>query len=336
MLLHVRTLEATGLEPMDTDGGADPYLKVEMKGRMKPFKSKVLSGLNPAFSEDFTFDVLAYGTDILRIELWDKDEGSLDDSMGFIEIEVCRLPPGYVVDSIYPFTPMGSCKYPGQIHLIIQVAPSAGPKFHPAPFVPLMLRLNIFEARDIAKMDTFGKTDAFCVVKIKDSVTAWETKVIPDCMTPVWNETHDFLIVNPEVEVLSILMRDKDPGTYEDMALLELPVSTFAVATSDQTWYNMNPVKKVKKGGQIRLSGQIFQAPPQQYPPNAPGLLGPGTFHVLTPEMQAAAVKKMKDKYKGCEKMKKKAKKKMKKELKKGAKTGLKALVHGLVSKAGK
>lgn len=328
MLLHVRALEATGLEPMDTDGGADPYLKVEMKGRANTVKSPVLSGLNPAFAEDFTFDVLAYGTDVLHIEIWDKDEGSPDDSMGFLDIEVCRLPPGYVVDSIYPFTPMGTCKHPGQIHLIIQVAPSSVPRFHPAPFAPLMLRVNIFEARDIAKMDTFGKTDAFCVVKIKGSVTAWETKVIPDCMTPVWNETHDFLIVNPEVEVLSILMRDKDPGSHEDMALLELPVSTFTTPTSDQTWYNMNPVKKVKKGGQIRISGQIFQAPPQQYPPSAPGLVGPGTFYVLTPEMQAAAVKKTKEKYKECEKMKKKIKKKAKK----GVKKGVKALVKDLLS----
>lgn len=336
MLVHLRALEATGLEPMDVDGGADPYLKVEMKGRSNTRQSAVLSGLNPAFSEDFTFDVLAYGTDVIHIELWDKDDKSADDMMGFLDIEVCRLPPGYVVDSIYPFTPAGDCEYPGQIHLMLQVASSSVPRFQPAPFTPLMLRLNIFEARDIAKMDTFGKTDAFCVVKIKGSTSAWETEVIPDSMKPVWNETHDFLLTNPELDVLSILMRDKDPGSCEDMALLELPVSTFGTPTSEETWYNMNPVEKVKKGGQIRISGQIFQAPQQQYAPNAPGLAGPGTFHVLTPEAQAAAAKKVKEKYEEYAKLKKELKKglmtgfKKKRDKKKLFRTGVSALLKSL------
>lgn len=320
---------------MDTDGGADPYLKVEMKGRSNTLQSHVLSGLNPAFSEDFTLDVLVYGTDILHIELWDKDDKTADDKMGFLDIEVCRLPPGHVVDSVYPFTPMGDCEYPGQIHLILQVAPSSVPRFQPAPFTPLMLRLNIFEARDIAKMDTLGKTDAFCVVKIRGSMTAWETKVIPDCMTPAWNETHDFLLTSPELDVLSILMRDKDPGSCEDMALLELPVSTFGTPTSEETWYNMNPVKKVKKGGQIRISGQIFQAPPQDYPANVPGLVGPGTFHVLTPEQQATAAKKTKEKYEEYASLKKQLKKGLttklkKREKKKLFRTGVSALLKSL------
>ena len=316
MLLHVRPMEVTGMEPMDTDGGADPYLKVEMQGQKNQLKSRVLAGLNPIFQEEFSLDVACYGTDILRIELWDKDEGSPDDPVGYIQIEVCRLPPGYVVDSIYPLTPMGSCRYPGQMHLILQVAPSVVPRWQPAPFAPLMLRVNIFEARDIAKMDTFGKTDAFCVVKIKGSVRPWETKVIDNSMTPVWNETHDFIIWNPDTEILSILMRDKDPGTSEDMALLELPVSTFKTPSSPETWYNMNPLKKVKKGGQIRMAAQIFQAPPQQFPPTAPGLISSPDVRALTPEQQAQIVKRMQEELKAREKAKKKAKKKLKKGVK--------------------
>lgn len=296
MFLHVHVKEVTGMQPLSPSGYADPYLKMKIYGRDNWLESKVChETLNPVFNEDFTLDVPDYGTDMLYIELWNKGMGLTRFWVGKVRIRISELPPGYVVDSVWPFRANYQyTEWPGQIHCLIQVAPKTAPRFQPAPFPPLVLRVHIFEARDIEKMDRIGKTDAYCLVQTKGALTGWETRVIDNCMTPVWDEINDVIFLDPNTDVLLITMRDKDPIGHEDMSTLEVPMSAFREPIPDDKWWDMKPVKKVKKGGKLRMSARIYQAPPQDYPDVAPGLVGRRVFLTLSPKEQEKRTRRVK------------------------------------------
>jgi Ca2+-dependent lipid-binding protein len=66
--------DAVLLTPADSNGLADPYVKLKQKGE-KIFKSKVIKKtLKPAWNEKFSVDLHSEGGKIsVRVEVWDQD-----------------------------------------------------------------------------------------------------------------------------------------------------------------------------------------------------------------------------------------------------------------------
>ena len=114
------------------------------------------------------------------------------------------------------------------------------------------LHLRIVEADDLAKMDTIGLSDPYCLVQLGTNTRAQKTKVKENTLKPVWNEEFHWPITDQDA-VLHILMKDQDPTNDDPMAKLEININTLNVGQVVDRWFDMRPLPGCPKGGKIRL-----------------------------------------------------------------------------------
>lgn len=127
------------------------------------------------------------------------------------------------------------------------------------------LHVRVIEAKELPKMDTFGKCDCFAILQLNTSRNIQKTRVIPGTYTPVWNEDFHFPLEDITIDTLTVFLKDDDKGSSDDpISLIKIPVSQFPAGDVVDKWYSLTPVKGVKKGGQVRLKIQIapLGAPP--------------------------------------------------------------------------
>ena len=118
----------------------------------------------------------------------------------------------------------------------------------------MQLHVRVVEATDVPKMDIFGKADPYCLLQLSSSKEVRKTKVCETTYTPVWNQEFHFPVVNQATDVLHILMKDQDRGSADDpISKIEIPLMTLVQGYVTDKWYDMQPVKGVKKGGRLRL-----------------------------------------------------------------------------------
>ncbi|CAM9478050.1 unnamed protein product [Ectocarpus sp. 4 AP-2014] len=100
-ILHVKVVEARGLMARDGMlGKSDPYVNLALTGRYLSTGQEwserlricdrtrtIKYSLNPVWNETFSLPVRRAGA-ILRVELWDWDRGSCDDSLGSVEVSI--------------------------------------------------------------------------------------------------------------------------------------------------------------------------------------------------------------------------------------------------------
>jgi hypothetical protein len=154
------------------------------------------------------------------------------------------------------------------------------------------VHVRVLQAIDIAKMDA-NATDAYCILKV-GACPDKKTRVIKNSMQPQWNQDFHFSVPNASQSTLTIKMRDEDIICDDDMATLSIPLSSIPVGQVIDQWYDMVPVRNVKKGGRLHLIIHVGrtgeapfvnaspqpQAPAQGHPPGAgyppPGYPAPG------------------------------------------------------------
>jgi Ca2+-dependent lipid-binding protein len=259
---------------MDTIGKSDPYCVVRIIGHSQVEKTVVIDNSDtPVWNATFKLDVLSYGTDILTIQMYDKDLAR-DDKMGKLSLQLYRLPPGLLVDSWYPLTPTKDCPKPGEIHITVQVALKDSPESPNVPFTPYNVKVKVIEARDLPNTDIIGKSDPYCLLTLVNAPAVFKTTVKKDTLEPHWDEETEFVLTHPAVDILHVLVRDEDLVVDDDMATLNVPLARFADLQADESWYPMTPAKGVNKGGELKLRIQIIEAPRQVYAEKMPGNLG--------------------------------------------------------------
>ena len=147
---------------------------------------------------------------------------------------------------------------------------------------PLTLHIRVVEAKDVPKMDVFGKADPFCILQLTSSRQLVKTKVIKSTYTPFWDETFHFPVKDVVDNILQIVMKDADAGSSDDpISKLNIQISTLEVDKVTDKWYPMIPYPSVKKGGQIRLC--IHLAPESSLP------FKPGTSSRLASNFMGAS-----------------------------------------------
>ncbi|PCH37535.1 hypothetical protein WOLCODRAFT_128544, partial [Wolfiporia cocos MD-104 SS10] len=94
LVVHIH--RATGLESADTGGGSDPYVTLTFSRLGRPlYSTRIIKGdLNPVFEE--TAIVLVDVNTVklrekLSFQLWDSDRVSVDDMLGFHEVDIVEL-----------------------------------------------------------------------------------------------------------------------------------------------------------------------------------------------------------------------------------------------------
>ena len=131
--LHVRVIEATDIAKMDINA-SDPYciLKTssqEMKTRVKK------NDMHPRWNEEFHFNITSPSSGALDIKMRDKDIKN-DDDMSTLNIQLCALPVGQIVDQWYDMIPCKKVKKGGRIHLTLHMAPAGAQPFVATPMAP--------------------------------------------------------------------------------------------------------------------------------------------------------------------------------------------------------
>ena len=93
-----------------------------------------------------------------------------------------------------------------------------------------VLLVTLHSASGLKNMDLFGKSDPYCDIKSFDgpvqggnchSGRVGRTKTVQDCLDPVWQETHSFLL-GKEVTEFEIHIMDEDPGMDDTLGKLRV------------------------------------------------------------------------------------------------------------------
>ncbi|KAJ6228521.1 c2 domain-containing protein [Anaeramoeba flamelloides] len=139
--LYVRVIEAKGIHGADLGGKSDPYCilkindeEINKKRKKKGFEfagktSTKTKTLHPKWSETFILETIPGDeeTDFLRVQLFDHDKVSNDDSIGMVKIPLSTFVNGQPHDGWYDIKPMKKEKAKGQIHLLVHYCPVGVP-----------------------------------------------------------------------------------------------------------------------------------------------------------------------------------------------------------------
>ncbi|OHT04983.1 XYPPX repeat family protein [Tritrichomonas foetus] len=128
MQLHVRVVEALEIAKMDLNK-SDPYCIVSVPQANSSQRTKVKdNSLTPRWNEEFHFTLPNPASATLHVEMKDKDLVK-DDKMASLDVQLCSIPVGMVVDNWYNMTPASGVKKGGRLHLVIHIAPQGAPAF---------------------------------------------------------------------------------------------------------------------------------------------------------------------------------------------------------------
>ncbi|KAM5531360.1 hypothetical protein V8D89_006496 [Ganoderma adspersum] len=124
VVIHIH--RATGIKKMDTTGASDPYVTLTYSRLEKPLYSTriIKCDLNPVFEETAVL-LVDVNTVRLRekisIQLWDSDRLSVDDMMGFAEVDLVDLirHRGTPMRRVSPLSSPDSCDRPGSLEYTV-------------------------------------------------------------------------------------------------------------------------------------------------------------------------------------------------------------------------
>jgi Ca2+-dependent lipid-binding protein len=116
----------------------------------------------------------------------------------------------------------------------------------------MQLHIRVVDAAGIASMDVGGKSDPYCIMKLRRTRAEFKTSVKKGTLTPTWNEEFHFSLPS-EDDVLEILMKDQDPLRDDAMAELYLNLQLLSPGYMVDRYFDMDPVKGVKQGGKLHL-----------------------------------------------------------------------------------
>lgn len=89
-MLHVKVVKANGLVAADSNGCSDPYCILQVGNGETQKTKKVRRTLCPEWNESFDFKVPP-ASHYLRLEIWDADLASRDDSLGRVMVPLASL-----------------------------------------------------------------------------------------------------------------------------------------------------------------------------------------------------------------------------------------------------
>ncbi|KAL4458138.1 hypothetical protein ABPG75_013003 [Micractinium tetrahymenae] len=90
-----------------------------------------------------------------------------------------------------------------------------------------LLEVAVVEARNVPRMDFFGKSDPYVRLWVRESQKL-QTATRSRTLSPVWNETFTFLVHSSQHQQLSMALYDSDmwPNTDDLIGRLSLPISS--------------------------------------------------------------------------------------------------------------
>lgn len=73
-----------------------------------------------------------------------------------------------------------------------------------------VLSVTVVAAEDLPAVDVMGKADPYVVITLKKSESKSKTRVVPDSLNPVWNQSFDFVVEDALHDLLILEVWDHD------------------------------------------------------------------------------------------------------------------------------
>ncbi len=112
-VVRVYCVRGIDLQPMDTNGRSDPYIRIHLNGKkiVSDSKNYIPATLNPTFGKMFEFEAEIPIQSELTVSVWDYDSISGDDLIGETTIDLenrllagcrasCGVPLSYATDGV--------------------------------------------------------------------------------------------------------------------------------------------------------------------------------------------------------------------------------------------
>ena len=126
------------------------------------------------------------------------------------------------------------------------------------------LYVCIIEASDVPKMDTVGKSDPYCEIKMrypneskkrKRSSKITKTNKIKNTDHPKWNQHLVYEIRNISKDHIKIVLKDHDALSRDDaIAFVKVPLSDLQDGQVLDKWYEMELFNGVSGNPKIHLT----------------------------------------------------------------------------------
>lgn len=255
MEIHLRIIEARNVPAADINGKSDPYIKIKCKESKSEYKTKVQKKtLTPKWNEDISFSVNTV-SETLKFSLYDYDVIGSNDKLCKMNLRVHDLNIGLVEDRWWIMNKTDKGNKNAELHLLTQVVYRGQPKWQPMNLLFIDCYVNVIEAKNLPKMDgPFGKSDPYVQVTIStDQDKCMTTAYKKNDLNPKWKEPFLFWVTNPTVDTLILKVWDKDEKYDDQIGSVHIPLATLRVGYPSIQWYDIQPCKRNKNCGQLRV-----------------------------------------------------------------------------------
>ncbi|KAL0728302.1 hypothetical protein Bca4012_024395 [Brassica carinata] len=264
--LYVKLVQAKDLSNKDLIGKSDPYAVVFVRPLPnKTKKTKTISNsLNPIWNEHFEFVVEDVSTQHLTVRVFDDEGVGSSQLIGAAQVPLHELEPGKVqVELLYcplgkesgfknPFNPNFSLtilekvlKPESEDSDATDVKSSQSPKKKDV-IVRGVLSVTVVAAEDLPAVDFMGKADPFVAITLKKSEAKSKTRVVPDSLNPVWNQTFDFVVEDALHDLLILEVWDHDKFGKDKIGRVIMTLTRVMLEGEFQEWYALDGAKSGK------------------------------------------------------------------------------------------
>ncbi|XP_035234789.1 multiple C2 and transmembrane domain-containing protein 1-like isoform X8 [Anguilla anguilla] len=232
-IVSISLIEGRSLQPMDSNGFSDPYVKFRL-GNQKYSSKTIPKTLNPQWREQFDFHLYEELGGIVDITVWDKDAGKKDDFMGRCQVDLSALSKEQTHKLDIPLE-----EGEGMLVLLVTLTASAAVSiselsvnilddpderreilnrysllrsFHNLKDVGVV-QVKVIRAEGLMAADVTGKSDPFCVVELSNDRLL--THTVYKNLNPEWNKVFTFNVKDIH-SVLEVTVFDEDRDRSAD------------------------------------------------------------------------------------------------------------------------
>eukprot|EP01112_Ceratiomyxa_fruticulosa_P021687 TRINITY_DN7719_c0_g1_i1.p1 TRINITY_DN7719_c0_g1~~TRINITY_DN7719_c0_g1_i1.p1 ORF type:complete len:647 (+),score=138.87 TRINITY_DN7719_c0_g1_i1:103-1941(+) len=270
-ILYVKVLEAKGLPSADSNGFSDPYVKLCLNNNEKTAqKTKTIKRtLNPLWAEKFEF-ANAEGTLNITVKDWNAlGRGSV---LGTADVALSDFKDGKPAQKWLSLQnkeakagSSSSSSPHGELHIILQLIPKgvaptidsiAGKDLREVREGKAQLVICVLDGKGLAAKDITGTSDPYCVLEV-DKVELGRTNIIEKTLDPLWGVEFMFEI-EANSQLLCVSVWDWDLiGSDDSMGVVKIPLKTLEDGRLLNDSFKLEPQKKEKVSGSIRLMLQL-------------------------------------------------------------------------------
>ncbi|XP_010453150.1 PREDICTED: synaptotagmin-4-like isoform X2 [Camelina sativa] len=109
-----------------------------------------------------------------------------------------------------------------------------------------VLSVTVVAAEDLPAVDLMGKADPFVVITLKKSEAKSKTRVVPDSLNPVWNQTFDFVVEDALHDLLMLEVWDHDKFGKDKIGRVIMTLTRVMLEGEYQEWFELDGAKSGK------------------------------------------------------------------------------------------